>query len=205
MVKNGKEEILKNGQRLYGIKINVAGDNNIVKLIYPINFNNSIIDIHFTRNSYVEINSSPHIDGINISVNYGFNQKVIIGKGTTCCGLKIDAPSNSSCLIGNDCMFGEFVKCWSGDCHAITDKNTGELINADPEALHVGNHCWIGESTRLLKHTYLPDNTIVGACSVVTKPFGEENLIIAGNPAKIIKRNAVWHRNNQCAENYKNS
>ena len=128
----------------------------------------------------------------------GNGQKCIIGEGTTSCGLKIDLPSESSCIIGKDCMFAEFVKLWCGDCHAITDKTTGEVINLDPPALKIGNHCWIGESSRLLKHTCLPNNTIVGACSLVTKKFSEENLIIAGNPAKIIRKNATWHRDNQC-------
>jgi len=30
--------------------------------------------------------------------------------------------------------------------------------------------------------------------SVVTKPFEESNIILAGNPAKIVKRNINWDR-----------
>lgn len=37
-------------------------------------------------------------------------------------------------------------------------------------------------------------NSIVGACSVITKQFEEENVILAGNPAKIVKQNVKWGR-----------
>lgn len=196
--KNGKEQVLKKGDMLYGVNITISGDNNTIRLRYPINFNSTNLKVLGSNNTYIEINPSPYVDGLNLSMSFGDSQKCIIGEGTTSCGLKIDLPSNSSCIIGKDCMFAEFVKLWCGDCHVITDKETGEIINPDPIALQIGNHCWVGESARLLKHTFLPDNTIIGAYSVVTKSFEEENLIIAGNPAKIIRKNAVWHRDNQC-------
>ena len=40
----------------------------------------------------------------------------------------------------------------------------------------------------VLPGVHLGNNTIVGAGSVVTKSFMDGNCIIAGNPARIIKR-----------------
>lgn len=52
----------------------------------------------------------------------------------------------------------------------------------------IGKNCWIGMNTVVLPGVVLGDHTIVGAGSVVTKSFKEGNLVIAGNPAKIINK-----------------
>lgn len=49
---------------------------------------------------------------------------------------------------------------------------------------------WLGVNCIILPGVQLGDNVIVGAGSVVTKSFGSD-LIIAGNPAKIIKPNLL--------------
>ena len=45
----------------------------------------------------------------------------------------------------------------------------------------------------MTKNTYLASDTIVGAKSVVSKGFKESNIILAGNPAQIIKTGVQWH------------
>lgn len=50
----------------------------------------------------------------------------------------------------------------------------------------IGNNCFIGAKSIVLPGVTLGDNTIVGAGSVVTKSFSEGNVVIAGNPARII-------------------
>lgn len=50
----------------------------------------------------------------------------------------------------------------------------------------IGNHSFIGANSIILPGVTLGENTIVGAGSVVTKSFKEGNVVIAGNPAKII-------------------
>ncbi len=54
--------------------------------------------------------------------------------------------------------------------------------------VNIGKYCWIGMNVMILPGVELGDNTIVGAGSVVTKSFKEGYCIIAGNPAKIIKK-----------------
>lgn len=53
----------------------------------------------------------------------------------------------------------------------------------------IGKNCWIGANAVILPGVELGDNVIVGAGSVVTKSFGN-NLIIAGNPAVVIRENS---------------
>ena len=50
----------------------------------------------------------------------------------------------------------------------------------------IGNNCFIGAKSIILPGVSLGDRTIVGAGSVVTKSFESGNVVIAGNPAKII-------------------
>ena len=50
----------------------------------------------------------------------------------------------------------------------------------------IGRNCWIGSNVRICKGVTIGDNSIIAACSVVTKSV-PANCIAAGNPAKIVK------------------
>ena len=50
----------------------------------------------------------------------------------------------------------------------------------------IGDRCFIGLKCLLLPGVVLGERTIVGAGSVVTKSFPQGNVVIAGNPAKVI-------------------
>lgn len=53
--------------------------------------------------------------------------------------------------------------------------------------IKIGNNCFIGTNAIILPDVTLGNNVVVGAGSVVTKSFPND-VIIAGNPAKVIKR-----------------
>lgn len=52
--------------------------------------------------------------------------------------------------------------------------------------VHIKRNCWIGAGATILRGVTIGENSVVGAGSVVTKDV-PDNVIVAGNPAKIIK------------------
>ena len=89
-------------------------------------------------------------------------------------------------------MFSNTIDIWCTDGHTILDAETGEIINRQKRPLKIGNHCWIGQYAKLMKNTQLSDDTIVGIGAVVTKSFTDRNVVVAGNPAQIVKHGVTW-------------
>ena len=53
----------------------------------------------------------------------------------------------------------------------------------------IGDNVWLGAGAIIVAGVNISgNNIIIGANSVVTKDIAESNVIVAGNPAKIIKR-----------------
>ncbi len=134
----------------------------------------------------------------NVHLTIGFtdcpisNCKIHIGKRVACNFLKLQlGESNSEAVIGDDTIisFGTEMNC--SDTHCIFDTNTNELINVG-QKIDIGSHVWICKNVTIMKNIKLPDNSIVAMGSVVTKKFDTKNVIIAGNPAKIVKENIRW-------------
>jgi acetyltransferase-like isoleucine patch superfamily enzyme len=50
----------------------------------------------------------------------------------------------------------------------------------------IGENCWIGNNTIILKNSKIGDNSIVAAGALVSGIF-PKNVVIGGVPAKIIK------------------
>lgn len=89
-------------------------------------------------------------------------------------------------FIGDNTIFAPGVKVISAN-HDKVDYSK-HIKNETP--IRIGKNCWLGATSVILPGVQLGDNVIVGAGSVVTKSFGS-NLIIGGNPAKIIKINQI--------------
>lgn len=90
------------------------------------------------------------------------NAKLIIGKGT-----KI-APNCGFITTNHD--FNDLDK------------------SAEGKEINIGEKCWIGMNSVILPGVTLGEHTIVGAGSIVTKSFPDGNCIIAGNPAKLVRK-----------------
>ena len=51
----------------------------------------------------------------------------------------------------------------------------------------IGDNCWIGAGAIICPNVKIGDNVVVGAGSVVVKDV-ESNTVVAGNPAKVIRK-----------------
>ena len=118
--------------------------------------------------------------------NQVFKPKLIIGDGTsfeqnlhlTCAG---------DMIIGNNCVFTGNVMI-SNIIHSndVIDRNIllNDLII---KSVIIEDNCFVGYGAKIMPGVKIGRNCIIGAGSVVTKSFPPYS-IIAGNPAKIIKK-----------------
>ena len=119
-----------------------------------------------------------------------------IGANFTCNrnGLfSVDAPV----CIGEDALLGWNVKLRTSDGHPIyeIEDESKEINPAKP--INIGNHVWIAADVDILKGVKIPSNCVIGYRSCVTKSIQEENCVIAGYPAKIVKRDIMWRRDHK--------
>lgn len=102
--------------------------------------------------------------------------------------------SGNSLRIGNRCMFSSGITIRCGESpHLIFDREGRYLDVSD--GVEIGHHVWVGEQAYLTKAVTIGDESIVGACSVVTRRFEQSHVAIAGNPARVVRENVQWIRN----------
>ncbi len=193
-----KNDILISVKKIKGMKIFIEGNNNTVIIEEPYIINNCFITCKGNNNKIIIEKTIYWINNLNINLfqkDNIDNRLIHIKKNISTEGVQIFGWSNNSkIIIGEDCQLSFDVSIISGDGHLITNKN-GECTH-NYGFVEIGDHVWIGMRSTICKNIKIPNNCIVGACSVVTKSFFKKNCIIAGNPAKIIKTDMCWSRKN---------
>lgn len=97
-------------------------------------------------------------------------------------GVRISA--SDEIIIGDSVMIANGTYITDADWHGIYDRaHRNESITP----VRIGNNVWLGDRCSVLKGVTIGDNSIVAANAVVTKPV-PANVIVAGNPAKIVKQ-----------------
>lgn len=116
-----------------------------------------------------------------------------IGKGTKTAS-SLSTPEPYLIFIGDNVTI-------SHDVDFIThDNSVCKLFGVHHDLygkIVVGNNCFIGAHATIMYGVTIADNVIVAAGSVVTKSIKESNVIVAGNPARII---GTWdkYRDKSC-------
>lgn len=155
-----------------------------------------ILKIEVTRRGKLMI-------GENLSVNSGNNFNVIgrqqkttfwvEGKLTIGDNVGISASAiicNHQITIGNHVTIGGNTVIYDTDFHninpTIRNNKTIDKQSAVKLPVFIEDNVFIGAHTTILKGVTIGKNSVIGACSVVTKNI-PQNEIWAGNPAKFIK------------------
>lgn len=179
-----------------GLNVHFEGQNSTLILHAPIiKFKES--NIYLGSNSKVEIKTSSRTaKRMNIYANAN-NVSCIIEEEFSChngLDILLHKENNLKVTIGKNCMIGSNVSIRTSDAHTIIDKKSKQILNYGKDVT-IGNHVWLARDVSVLKGVKIADNSVVGACSVVTKPLEEENALYVGTPAKKIKSNIEWFRN----------
>lgn len=139
-------------------------------------------------NSLCQIGDNCSLSG---TIKIGANSSCCIGNNVSSAkNFSITALESTTCYIGNDCLFSHDVLIRTSDGHNIYDLN-GERLNS-AESILIEDRVWVGCRVVILKGVIIRSDSVVGAGSIVTESFDNSNVIIAGNPAEIIKKDICW-------------
>lgn len=150
-----------------------------------------------TRNSRIELGSGVVCISSFLANLAGLYQRSIIlarDGGSVVLGdnVRLSAAtlySRSSISVGKNTCIGANTKIFDHDFHPV---DPAQRLNHPDRGMktapvYIGENVFIGCNCIILKGSEIGDNCVVGAGAVVSGRF-PENCIIAGNPAKIVRR-----------------
>ncbi|MCX6773569.1 MAG: acyltransferase [Candidatus Micrarchaeota archaeon] len=95
---------------------------------------------------------------------------------------------SKSIEMGDDVIISENVVIMDSDRHDILREGYERS-----KPIKIGDHVWIGIRAMILKGVTIGNGSIVAAGAIVTRDV-PENCLVAGIPAKVIKRNIRWKK-----------
>ena len=171
-------------------KIKISGNNNILYIGKNSLLRDSNIFIK-GNNNIIYIGDDCVVNNTSIILD-NEGAEIRIGNKTSIAKAQIVSLEPYNIEIGEDCMLSYDIEIRNTDSHKIYDKNTNKRIN-EGNGVSIGNHVWLGMRAIILKGVTIEDNSIVAGGSIVTKDV-KVNTIVSGNPAKQIKENVYWTR-----------
>lgn len=132
------------------------------------------------RELFGSVGSNPFV-GDNFHCDFGQNIHV---------GDNFHADYNCTMLdlaeirIGNNCLIGPDVGIYTAG-HRVEPE--GRTLDVYGIPIIIGDDVWIGGHSTILPGVTIGKNAVVAAGAVVTKDV-PDNVVVGGNPAKVIKK-----------------
>lgn len=195
---DGNAVFIDDNSELYGSAgqcIYIEGNNNRILIGKNCKIRNTIFIVH-GNNNVIRLEDNISCYGAEFDLRQN-NNRIVVGEGTSFHGrggypVHIVSDEGSGILIGKDCMLSKDIQIRSSDSHSIVDL-TGKRLNPAEDVV-IGDHVWVCFGATLLKGTHIPGHCVVAADAVCTKKYSEEHCVVAGNPAKVVKRDIDWDR-----------
>lgn len=130
----------------------------------------------------------------SLRIRFGRKGNCMIGAGTELLGDSFFV-SGASLTIGKDCLIAGNVTIMTYNGHHIFDLHTKKRVSR-PQDIEIGNQIWIARGVTLLGGAWIGDGSVVGAGSVTSGRFGD-HLIIAGSPARVVRRDICWSKDSE--------
>lgn len=162
----------------------------------PVIFNKSGAHISIGENVTIKSSFLSNLVGLysrTIIVTRAPGAEINIGNGVGISGATIYARTKIT--IGDNTCIGGNCKILDNDFHPLEVETRNRLLadeaggNSDlipAKPIWIGENCFIGCNTILLKGTVLGDGCVVGAGAVVSGQF-EPGSVLVGNPAQVIR------------------
>ena len=154
------------------------------------------LKIDITKRGFVRL-------GDNLSINSGHNYNVIgrqqktiiVVDGKLTIGSNVGMSSTAivckhKISIGNHVKLGGGVCIYDTDFHSLDPKirrdSNLDKLNAKSAAIVLEDNVFVGAHSTILKGVTVGENSIIGACSLVSRSI-PANQIWGGNPARFIR------------------
>lgn len=174
---------------LKGTKIHIHGNDNLVTVGDFSRLTGGSIHISGSHNRIV-IGSFATLNGAVLHME-GDGNTITLGDRTKLMGAaELAALEGTSITVGSNCLFSSGVHVRTGDSHSLTDLS-GHRINPSRD-IRLGDHVWVGTGVTVLKGSVVGPDSMLGACALVCGAFPEGNQVLAGVPARVVKREVNW-------------
>jgi len=184
--------ILYDGRLDEKVKLAFSGSNNTLVVEQGARLGSLTVDFN-CDNGRLSIGRSEGVPAFSAAIRVGQDAQVVIGHDvSTTTTVAMSAVEGARLRVGDDVMIASGVQVRCDDGHPIFDVRTGRRVNPARDIV-IGDHVWIGLGAMLLGGASLGSGSVVGAGSVVTGRF-PNNCVVAGVPARLVRRDVAWER-----------